>query len=80
MNMAEKLQPVVNLSYEQAFAELEKIVLALESEEHNLDEALAQFERGQILAKHCNTLLDKAELRVHQISGEEEIPFDIEEA
>jgi exodeoxyribonuclease VII small subunit len=77
--MAEKLQPVDNLTYEQAFAELEKIVLTLESEEHSLDEALAQFERGQALAKHCNTLLDKAEIKVRQVSGENEIPFDIEE-
>jgi len=77
--MAEKLQPVDDLSYEQAFTELEKIVMALESEEHSLDDALAQFERGQTLARHCNALLDKAEIKVRQISGEEEIPFDIEE-
>lgn len=78
--MAEKLQPVDNLTYEQAFAELEKIILALESEEHSLDEALSHFERGQELAKHCNTLLDKAEVKVRQISGDKVIPFDIEEA
>lgn len=78
--MAVKLQPVDDLTYEQAFAELETIVKALESEERTLDEALAQFERGQALARHCNTLLDQAEIKVRQLSGEEEIPFDIEEA
>ena len=76
--MAEKLQPVDNLTYEQAFDEMETIVIALESEERSLDEALAQFERGQALAKHCNTLLDKAEIKVRQIAGEEIIPIDIE--
>ena len=76
--MAEKLQPVEDLTYEQAFTELEAIVAALESEERSLDEALTQFERGQELAKHCNTLLEKAEIKVQQISGEELKPFDIE--
>jgi exodeoxyribonuclease VII small subunit len=78
--MAEKLHPVEGLSYEQAFTELEAIVTALESEERSLDEALAQFERGQALAKHCNALLENAEIKVRQISGEELKPFDIEEA
>ena len=78
--MAEKLHPVEDLSYEQAFTELEAIVTALESEERSLDEALAQFERGQALAKHCNALLENAEIKVRQISGEELKPFDIEEA
>ena len=77
--MAEKLQPVEDLTYEQAFTELEAIVAALESEERSLDETLAQFERGQALAKHCNALLENAEMKVRQISGEELSPFDIEE-
>jgi len=74
--MNDKLTPIENLSYEQAFAELEKVVTALESEERSLDESLAQFERGQALAKHCSTLLEKAELKIQQISGEDLIPFE----
>jgi exodeoxyribonuclease VII small subunit len=76
--MAEKSLPVETLNYEQAFAELEAIVAALESEEHSLDEALAQFERGQALAKHCTALLDNAELKVKQISGEDLVAFDLQ--
>jgi exodeoxyribonuclease VII small subunit len=56
------------LTYEQAFAELEEIVGKLEGEIGNLDEALALFERGQALAKRCAELLDKAELKVQQLS------------
>ena len=63
--------PVEELTYEQAYAELEGIVAALESEERTLDEAIAQYERGQVLAKHCAALLDKAELKVQQLSGDE---------
>jgi exodeoxyribonuclease VII small subunit len=76
--MTKKLTPVEDLNYEQAFSELEAILADLESEEHSLDDALALFERGQALAKHCTTLLDKAELKVQQISGEELTPYDPE--
>ena len=76
--MTKKDIPVEELNYEQAFSELEQIVAALETEERSLEEALAQFERGQALAKHCTVLLDKADLKVQQIAGEDLIPFDVE--
>jgi exodeoxyribonuclease VII small subunit len=57
-------------SYEQAFAELESIVNALESNDRPLEEALALYERGQLLARHCSALLDQAELKVQQLSGD----------
>ena len=75
--MTESPPPVETLTYEQAFAELEAIVAELESEEHTLDEAIARFERGQALAKHCADLLDKAELKVRQISGDGLIDLEI---
>jgi exodeoxyribonuclease VII small subunit len=74
--MSEKRPPDEELTYEEAFTELEKIVFALESGEHTLDEAIAQYERGQTLAKYCAGLLDKAALKVQQISGDEIIDFD----
>ena len=63
---------------EQAFAELENIVAALEAEERTLDEALAHFERGQALAKHCSNLLEKAELKIQQLIGEDLVDFENE--
>ena len=68
-----KKTAVEELSYEQAFKELEGIVDALEGEEHSLEEALALFERGQALVKHCAERLDKAELRVQQLTEEGKI-------
>jgi exodeoxyribonuclease VII small subunit len=62
--------PVENLSYEQALAELERIVEALEANQLPLDETMALYERGQGLSRHCISLLDKAELRVKKLSGE----------
>lgn len=57
-------EPVEIMTYEAAFQELEKIVAALESSEPSLEEALALFERGQLLARRCSDLLDQAELKV----------------
>ncbi len=74
--MSEKNTPTVNLTYEQAFAELEKIVASLENQDHTLEESLAQYERGQELARHCEVLLDQATLKVQQIAGDEMIPFE----
>jgi len=56
------------MTYEQAYKELEEIVNGLETNQKSLDEALALFERGQALAKHCSGLLDRAELKVQQIN------------
>ena len=74
--MTESSTPIEELSYEQAFAELEAIVAELETEERTLDEAIAHYERGQALAKHCADLLDKAELKVQQLSGDEFLDFE----
>lgn len=62
--------PPEQLTYEQAFTELEAIVEALESDDRSLDEALALYERGQLLARYCAGVLDQAELKVQQLSGE----------
>ena len=61
---------IEELTYEQAYAELEAVVAALESGEQPLETALTFFECGQLLTKRCTELLDKAELKVRQLSGE----------
>jgi exodeoxyribonuclease VII small subunit len=61
---------VESLIYEQALKELEGIVAALENEQRSLDESMALYERGQALVKRCTKILDKAELKVKQLSGD----------
>ncbi len=61
-----------DLSYEEAFGELEQIVESLESGELPLEQALAEFERGQALAKRCAQLLDQAELKLTQLVSDDE--------
>ena len=63
--------PVEQLSFEQAYAELESIVLALETGQHSLETALQYYERGQALRRHCSSLLDQAEVKIQRLSGEE---------
>ena len=60
-----------DLSYEQAFQELEELVKRLESGEQSLEDALALFERGQALAARCGQLLEQAELKLRQLVPDE---------
>lgn len=71
-------KPVDELSYEAALTELESIVAALESEGRPLDESMSLYERGQALIKRCAKLLDKAELKVRKLSGDELTEFEEE--
>jgi exodeoxyribonuclease VII small subunit len=69
-------KPVENLSYEEAFAELQQIVTGLEGEPGALDQAMSLFERGQALVKRCAKLLDQAELKIKRLSGAELADFE----
>jgi exodeoxyribonuclease VII small subunit len=69
-------KPAQNLTYEEALSELESIVSALEEAEKPLDESMKLFERGQALVVRCNELLEAAELKVKQLSGESLLPFE----
>jgi len=59
---------LADMSYEQAFNELEKIVGALEDELKPLEESLKLYERGQLLVKYCTALLEQADLRIRQLA------------
>lgn len=53
-----------NLSFEEAMAELEGIVQAMEQGSLTLEQSLKQFERGVQLANASNTKLQNAEQKV----------------
>jgi len=61
--------PPEELNYEQALAELEAILEALEGGQHPLEETLALFARGQEFSLRCAALLDQAELRIEQLES-----------
>ncbi|MCU0512040.1 MAG: exodeoxyribonuclease VII small subunit [Anaerolineae bacterium] len=56
------------LSFEQAYAELEDVVRRLEAGTLPLAEAVTLYERGQQLSARCQALLDSAELRIQALA------------
>ncbi len=70
----------MNLSYEEAYKNLEDILLKLESGNTSLDESLSLYEEGIRLYRHCNKLLEEATLKINKFDKDgKEIPFSIEE-
>jgi len=63
------MEGIADLTFEQAFQQLEEVVRQLESGELPLEQSLALFERGMALAKLCESKLDEAEQKVHQLVG-----------
>jgi exodeoxyribonuclease VII small subunit len=58
-----------NLTFEQAFRELDQVVQELENGDLSLEQSMTLFERGMTLAKLCETKLDEAEQKVSQLTG-----------
>lgn len=59
---------IAKLSFEEALAELEKIVRNLEDGKTRLDESVAAYERGSALRRHCENRLREAQLTVEKIT------------
>jgi exodeoxyribonuclease VII small subunit len=66
--MADGPQPVADLSFEAALAELESVVARLEKGEVPLDESIAIYARGAELRRHCEEKLKAAEARLAEIT------------
>jgi len=62
---------VDSLSFEDALRELEGIVETLEQGRGSLDDAIAAYERGAALKKHCQKKLEEARLKVEKIKLDE---------
>lgn len=57
------------LSFEQALAELERLVHELEDGQIGLEDSLARYEKGVGLLKHCYQQLQQAEQRILLLTG-----------
>lgn len=51
---------ITKLTFEEARDELASVVANLESGGHSLEASLALWERGEVLAAHCQQWLEKA--------------------
>lgn len=56
------------MKFEDALAELEKIVQKLEQGQVKLDEAIDAYERGAALKRHCEARLAEAQARIDRIT------------
>jgi len=61
-------KPVSELSFEEALAELERLVGQLEGSQVTLEESIRLYERGEALKKHCEERLKSAEEKVARIT------------
>jgi len=69
----------VMMSFEKGIDRLELIVGQLDQNDIPLDQALACFQEGVELVRHCNSLLDSAEAKVRILSedGRDEVVLDV---
>ena len=58
---------IEDLSFEEALAQLDETVDALESGSLTLAQSMAMYERGMKLARVCNEMLTSAEMRITRI-------------
>lgn len=63
---------VKTMSFEEAMAELEKVVGQLESGNVPLEDSIKLYERGAALKAHCQKKLAEAEEKVAQITTDGE--------
>lgn len=57
-----------NLSFEEALQQLNETLEKLETGDIPLNEAIALYEHGMALSKHCQSQLDGAELRMKRLN------------
>jgi exodeoxyribonuclease VII small subunit len=59
------------LSFEQKISKIEEIVELLDSGDESMDNLLMRFEEGLKLVKECREFLDKAEMKIIDITKED---------
>jgi exodeoxyribonuclease VII small subunit len=55
-------------TFEELSQQLEAVLARLERGDLALEEALSAYEQGVVLVRQCNDLLDRAELRITELS------------
>lgn len=65
--MAKKTQSPPK-TFEDALAELEKILADIEAGDVGLEQSLVKYERGSFLIQHCRGVLSQAEKQIELLS------------
>ena len=72
MNKKEVMEETNPESFESAMEQLETLVSRMESGDLSLEESLEAFEKGVHLTRFCQDQLQKAELKVQELSSKGE--------
>ncbi len=75
---AKAVKTAVPVSYEAALAELEQMVVQLESGQLPLDQLMEGYQRGAELLKFCRNKLEAVEQQISVIDGEQLKPWSQE--
>jgi exodeoxyribonuclease VII small subunit len=60
------------LSFEEALQKIRDIVTALESGDLTLEESMTKYQEGSQLIDQCRTTIDEAEMRITELTREDE--------
>lgn len=64
------------IDFEKSLETLEQLVLKMETGQNTLEEALADFEKGVQLIRHCQLALQQAEQKISQLTQDDTLePF-----
>lgn len=66
---AAEMAAISALSYEDALEQLESLVRQVEDGELSLEEGIAAHRRAVLLLRHCEQILDRAQVQIEEISG-----------
>jgi exodeoxyribonuclease VII small subunit len=73
-------EEIAQMNFEQALAELEKIVAKLEGGKESLENAINDYEYGNALREFCEKKLSEAKLKIDKIVKKEDGSISIEPA
>ena len=58
-----------DMSFEEAFDELNKILENFENGEVSLETSISLYEKGMLLKNHCDQKLQNAEMKIKKVVG-----------
>ncbi len=70
MKKAAETKAPEDMSFEQALEELDGLVRKMESGELGLDDSIAAYKRGSLLARHCQLRLTAAEQEIKKLDND----------
>ena len=73
-------EEINKMSFEEALAELDKIVVKLESGKETLENAINDYEYGNALREYCEKKLNEAKLKIDNIVKNEDGSIKLEPA